>query len=100
MIVKRRKVLVTALLLDLLCGEPPNRYHPVAWMGTVIAVLRKYAPMQNSLGQFAYGGAISPGGALFLAGAAQRLLRVLDNLPSPLNWLTEAVALKMTLSVR
>lgn len=30
---------VMALAIDLLVGEPPNRYHPVVWMGQVIGYL-------------------------------------------------------------
>lgn len=30
-------VLVLALALDLLLGDPPNRFHPVAWLGRLLA---------------------------------------------------------------
>ena len=36
--------LLLALLLDLVLGDPPNRYHPVAWMGAVIGLTRRCAP--------------------------------------------------------
>jgi len=32
-----------AVALDLLLGDPPNRYHPVAWMGRLIALGRRWA---------------------------------------------------------
>jgi adenosylcobinamide-phosphate synthase len=36
-------VLVLAVALDLLLGDPPNRYHPVAWIGRLIALGRRWA---------------------------------------------------------
>jgi adenosylcobinamide-phosphate synthase len=36
-------VLVLAVALDLLLGDPPNRYHPVAWVGRLIALGRRWA---------------------------------------------------------
>lgn len=32
----RWQVIVLALLIDLLLGDPPDAYHPVAWMGIAI----------------------------------------------------------------
>lgn len=37
----RGVVLICAVGLDLLFGEPPNRFHPVAWMGSVIGRLKR-----------------------------------------------------------
>ena len=37
-------VLLLALVLDLLLGEPPRAIHPVVWMGKVISFLKKFAP--------------------------------------------------------
>jgi adenosylcobinamide-phosphate synthase len=34
-------IILLALLLDLLLGDPPNALHPVAWMGKVITLLLK-----------------------------------------------------------
>jgi len=36
-------VLLVAVALDLLLGDPPNRYHPVAWIGRLIAFGRRRA---------------------------------------------------------
>ncbi|MDP2701822.1 MAG: adenosylcobinamide-phosphate synthase CbiB [Candidatus Rokubacteria bacterium] len=36
-------MLVLAVALDLLLGDPPNRYHPVAWIGRLIALGRRWA---------------------------------------------------------
>lgn len=44
-----------ALLFDLLLGDPPNRYHPTAWMGNLIAFLMRWRPRGNRLAELAYG---------------------------------------------
>jgi adenosylcobinamide-phosphate synthase len=36
--------LLLALLLDVLFGEPPERFHPVVWMGRALAWLEVHAP--------------------------------------------------------
>lgn len=33
-------ILLLAILIDLIVGEPPNRYHPTAWIGMLIAKLK------------------------------------------------------------
>ena len=37
-------IISAALLLDLFAGEPPNRFHPVAWLGSWISFLWKKRP--------------------------------------------------------
>lgn len=56
-------VVSLALLIDLLCGEPPNRFHPVAWMGLAIAWARRRAPVGHAA-------ALLWGAAIVLVGAA------------------------------
>ena len=92
-----RRVLLAALLLDWLVGDPSNRWHPVAWMGSVIYRLRKDAPAR---GKFVYGGIIAWGGGLIVWGLAWFALRLTDRLPPPLNWLVRAWLLKTTISLR
>ena len=36
-------VLLLAVALDLLLGDPPSRFHPVAWIGRLIALGRRWA---------------------------------------------------------
>jgi len=93
----RRRLLLAALLLDLLVGDPPNRWHPVAWMGSAIDWLRKQAPER---GKFLYGGMIAWGGGLIVWGLAWFALRLTDRVPTPLNWLIKAWLLKTTISLR
>ena len=48
-------VLLIALILDLIFGEPSNAWHPVAWLGKLIAWETKLAPHRGRLRQLAYG---------------------------------------------
>lgn len=91
---------VLALLLDMLLGDPPNRWHPVAWMGTAIAVARRRAPKEGPGKSLLYGGLLVVGGATVVAGVGHLLERVLDRWPVPLNWLMMAGLLKMVVGLR
>ena len=48
-------ILLAALLLDALLGDPPNKFHPVAWMGSLIYFLKKHAPRASHVAQLLYG---------------------------------------------
>jgi adenosylcobinamide-phosphate synthase len=37
-------LLLLAVALDLLVGDPPNRWHPVAWIGRLVTLGRRLAP--------------------------------------------------------
>lgn len=93
-------VIAAALLFDLLLGDPPNRWHPVAWMGTLIAHLRQRAPRHGYAAAFVYGGLISPGGAWLIGIGGALCSHLCERLPAPLNWLTEGYLLKVCLSLR
>ena len=41
-------VLLLALLLDLMLGEPPNRLHPTVWIGNTVALAERIAPGPES----------------------------------------------------
>ena len=48
-------VLLLALALDLLLGDPPNRYHPVALMGNFIRGMTRLAPQEGPTRRFIHG---------------------------------------------
>src|SRR4030042_976500 len=48
-------ILLIALILDLIFGEPPNAWHPVAWLGKLISVETRLAPKKDRARQLAYG---------------------------------------------
>jgi adenosylcobinamide-phosphate synthase len=99
-ILKSILIIPGALLLDVLLGEPPNRYHPVVWMGNAISALRRRAPTQGRLAPLCYGGGVALGGASAVAGAAWLLQRLCRRLPFPLDMLVTAWLLKTTFSAR
>ncbi len=51
-------ILLIALTLDLAFGEPPNTWHPVAWLGKLISLGMKLAPQRGKFRQMAYGAGI------------------------------------------
>ncbi|MEM7798522.1 MAG: cobalamin biosynthesis protein, partial [Chloroflexota bacterium] len=58
--------LLLAFLLDLTAGDPPNRWHPVAWMGALIGRLQKVAPTAGDAVPFTAGAGIALGGGLLV----------------------------------
>jgi adenosylcobinamide-phosphate synthase len=92
--------LALALALDALLGDPPNAYHPVAWMGAGIGLAQRHAPETGAGRQLVYGGLISLGGTVLIAGMGWMLERGLVWLPHPLRWFAMAAILKTTLSLR
>lgn len=51
-------VLALALALDWAWGEPPARFHPVAWLGRLISLQDRLAPRSGAGAQVAYGAAM------------------------------------------
>jgi adenosylcobinamide-phosphate synthase len=92
-------VLLLALAMDLALGDPPNRWHPVAWTGHALALGRRRlagAPR----GRLLFGGAALVGVvALLAAGAAHTVGWLLEPWP-PARLVAEAWLLKCAFSVR
>ena len=92
--------LLLALLLDLVLGDPPNRYHPVAWMGAVIGLARRAAPPWHRLLALLYGAGVAIGGMLVVGILGIIVEALLQRLPLPWYWLAEACVLKTTFACR
>lgn len=96
MLNRRFSILIAATLLDLLFGDPPNKLHPVAWMGTYINKLQPSDTTKPRQILFMHGVFIS------LSGVSLMLLlgKLLEHLSSklPMVMALEAITLKMTLS--
>lgn len=93
-------IILSALALDLALGDPPNRYHPVAWMGSSISMARRWAPRQGRWGPLLYGAAIVCGGAGCVALVGLAITSVIQALPAPCHWLVHAWVLKSTLALK
>ena len=92
--------LLLAIGIDLLLGEPPNRLHPVVWMGRLIATLRCRAPRRGSMRAFLYGGAIILISGGVVAGLGIALQQLLDKMPWFIRGIVEAAVLKTCFSWR
>ena len=92
--------LLLAIGVDLLLGEPPNRCHPVVWMGRLIAALRGWAPRRRPMRAFLYGGAIMLISGAVVAGLGIALQQLLDKMPWFIRGIVEAAVLKTCFSWR
>ncbi len=88
------QILLLALFLDLLCGEPPAFMHPVVWMGNLINFFVSRAPKQHRKLYGLFMAAFCAGTAL-LAGMAIASLG--NGLP---GLIIAAFFLKSTFSIR
>lgn len=92
--------LILALIIDLLCGDPPNNLHPVAWMGTFIAKFQRFRPHNNPIREFSFGALLTVTGAALVAGLGALAIKPLAHLPKPVAVFAEAILLKATFSLQ
>ncbi len=105
MIIESIVIIAFALGLDFAFGDPKSRYHPTAWIGTLIAKLTPLAKNQNEY--------VEKLGGIFVVsitvGVVVTLLLILDTVISLLttDWLTLVVSiiigvilLKSTIAIR
>jgi len=93
-------VLGLAFVLDVAWGDPPNRFHPVAWMGNTIAQARRLAPKHGNLKRSLFGVLFLTVGVIFIGLVGWAIDRGCGRLPLILAIVLEAVVLKSTFSVR
>lgn len=96
---RRGIVACLAIGIDLLFGDPPNRYHPVAWMGRAIGRAQACAPRRGRLIPLAYGAAVALGGALAVGALGRGWERLAGALPGGMGLLLEAALLKSTVGL-
>lgn len=89
-----------ALLFDEWLGDPPNRWHPVAWMGSAIAKVENRVRSGNPNRDFWSGLGVWLGGVVLVGSVIKLLVAFLHKLPRPLAMLGEAILLKLTISQR
>ena len=92
-------VLLLAFAIDRTLGEPPNRFHPVCWMGSLLALGRRTAPATGNALRFFWGMlVILAGGGLFV-GFAMVVVTLSRCLPIYGSWCLQAILLKTMFSV-
>jgi adenosylcobinamide-phosphate synthase len=74
---QRALVLILAVALDWLLGEPQNAWHPVAWFGKFVQALERRAPHRSPRAELLYGAVIAGSGIAVAVLPALALERVL-----------------------
>ncbi len=93
-------ILALAIAIDLALGDPPNAFHPVAWMGKVIAFLEKGGFKFNQVGQLIYGIAMTILTTALFVISVYFLTIYLHDLNQVAYIIVTAVLLKFTFSIR
>ena len=89
-----------AILLDIIFGDPPNRFHPTAWMGSFIGWLMRFRPRGNQFAELMYGIFIILIGLGLAASAGWMISHIAFFLSIWAGWLIEGLFLKLTVSLR
>jgi adenosylcobinamide-phosphate synthase len=89
-----------AVLIDLMFGDPPNKLHPTAWMGSLIHRLLRFRPRGNAVAELLYGVFILVVGLALTAGAGWMLTLLAARLPFWAGLLLHTLVLKLTISLR
>jgi len=91
-----------AVLLDLLLGDPPNRFHPTAWMGNFIGWLMRcrWRPRGNRLAESMFGIFILLAGLTLTISTGLAISFLVNLLPVWAGILLTALTLKLTISLR
>ena len=93
-------ILLIALVIDLIFGEPGNTLHPVAWLGKLTLLEMKLAPEKGRLFQLVYGVSI----VLITLGAITALtfllVLYLQDMSSIIYVVVAGILLKFTFSFR
>jgi adenosylcobinamide-phosphate synthase len=93
-------ILFLALIFDFLWGDPPNRFHPTAWMGNLIRFLMHFRPHGNSLAESLFGILILLIGIFLTISIGFGIQYLSFQLPLWAGILLQGIFLKLTLSLR
>lgn len=94
------EVLFLAVALDLLLGDPPSRFHPVAWIGRLIALGRRWAGRVPTDLLVLYGAFLIVVVTITAVMGALAARAAADWLPWPVAVLAQAWLLKCSFSLR
>ncbi|GAA4471688.1 cobalamin biosynthesis protein [Novipirellula rosea] len=93
-------VLLIAVVLDGVLGDPPNSLHPVAWMGRFVGWGRKRSRATKNSIRFLQGCAVFACGAVIVATVGVLIQIACRQFPHWFALLVQAAVLKSTFSVR
>ena len=89
-----------AVLLDEAFGDPPNRWHPVAWLGSAIARVERAVRTGDPGRDFWAGLGVWLGGVVLIGTLVKLITTILQKMPQPVGSVAEAYLLKLSLSPR
>lgn len=92
--------LTLAVALDLAFGDPPNRFHPVAWIGSILLIARRRLPTRGRLIPLLSGALLMVAGLAALTALGYGIERGLARTPPAVAVVGEAVLLKSLFSIR
>lgn len=90
-------LVLVALVIDRVVGEPPNVLHPVVWMGTVVKLAQRFVPSHGAA-QLVWGAGVALGVPLLFAALSHVLLQALSLRPEA-QFVAGALLLKTTFSL-
>jgi len=93
-------IFALAAAIDLALGDPPDAFHPVAWMGKVIGLLERVGLKLGVAGQFVYGILMTIFTTALFVLPVYFLLAYLHDFNRIVFIIVAAVLLKMTFSIR
>ncbi len=89
-----------AVLLDLVAGDPPGRWHPVSWLGWLIDASRRAGSATRPLPLLAHGVLLVAVVTGVAAGSALAVQWALAGAPPVISVIVEAALLKLSFSLR
>jgi adenosylcobinamide-phosphate synthase len=93
-------ILSLAIAFDLAIGDPPNRLHPVAWMGSVIAAVQRRAATEGRMMPLLCGLFLMIFGIALAATIGWLISSFASRLPYVIGIVVQALVLKTMLSIR
>ncbi|KAA1282288.1 MAG: cobalamin biosynthesis protein [SAR202 cluster bacterium] len=93
------QILFIAVIIDVLFGDPPNKLHPTAWIGSSIMWLKRLTPKSNT-SRFLYGAMIAITIPTMWAGSSYIVGHIAMSLNGIVYVLVSALILKTTFSIR
>jgi adenosylcobinamide-phosphate synthase len=93
-------ILFLAVILDITIGDPPNGLHPVAWLGKIISLEMKLAPIENKVVQIIYGVIVVLFSSIIITTSVYFLITYLQSFNTVVYFLTSTLLLKCTFSIK